>query len=223
MQVPASKPWRQGGFTLIEIAIVLVIIGLLVGGILQGQELIETSRVRQATREVSSISAAIFAYEDRYGATPGDDGPAATVNGRGATWAAVAAGDADGNLEVTLANTFNGTTESGAFWQHLRASGFISGDPNDAGAAASPDNAWGGRTGVTTDLMGGGLAGTKVCLSQVPGASSIAMDTELDDGDGATGRFRATLGVAGTDTVPTNTALAAAYSEDNEYTVCYRI
>ena len=223
MNNPLQLQRSQSGFTLIEIAIVLVIIGLLVGGILQGQELIESSRVKSATRDISSTSAAIFAYQDRYGTTPGDDGPAATINARGADWAAAVAGDADGNLESTLAQTFTGAAESGAFWQHLRASGFISGDPTDAAAAAVPTNSWGGRMGVTTDLMGGGLAGTKVCMSQVPGVSAIAIDTEMDDGAGDTGRLRATLGAAGTDTDPTNVALAAAYSEDNTYTICYRL
>lgn len=214
---------KQRGFTLIEIAIVLVIIGLLVGGILQGQELIESSRVKQAVRDFNSTAAATFSYQDRYGATPGDDGPAATVNARGASWAAVAAGDADGVLEVVLAATFTGVTESGAFWQHLKASGFISGDPNDAAAAALPANAWGGVLGITTADMGGGLTGTKVCHSQVPGSSAIAIDNELDDGLGDTGAVRATLGAGGVNTDPTNVALAAPYSEDNVYTVCYQL
>ena len=91
---------KQKGFTLIEIAIVLVIIGLLVGGVLQGQELIENSRVKQAVKDMNGTAAAIFAYQDRYGRMPGDDGPSATLTARGSGWAAVDAGDADGVLEV---------------------------------------------------------------------------------------------------------------------------
>ncbi len=216
-------PRHQAGFTLIEIAIVLVIIGLLVGGILQGQELINTSRQKNAVRDMNSTAAAVFTYQDRYRALPGDDGPIGSLTPRGANWASVTAGDADGLLEATLAATFTGAAESGAFWQHMKASGLISGDPADAAAAALPPNAWGGVIGVTTEAMGGGLAGTKVCLSQVPGSSAIALDNDLDDGAGASGRVRATLGTAGANTAPTNTALAAVYSEDNEYTVCYRM
>jgi len=59
-------------------------------------------------------------------------------------------------------------------------------------------------------------------MSNVSGAAAIALDTQLDDGAGATGRFRATLGTGGTNTAPADTALAAPYSEDNVYTVCYR-
>lgn len=214
---------QQSGFTLIEIAIVLVIIGLLVGGVLQGQELIENSRVKQAVKDMNGTSAAIFAYQDRYSRLPGDDGNAATLAARGASWNGITAGDADGNLEIGVNATFTGAGESGAFWQHLKASGFIAGNPVDTGVLALPTNPWGGKLGVTSAVMGGGLAGNKVCLSQVPGTAAIAIDTELDDGQGDSGRLRATLGsTGGVNTNPSNTALAAPYSEDSVYTVCYR-
>ncbi|MBL4572848.1 MAG: hypothetical protein JKY86_07225 [Gammaproteobacteria bacterium] len=141
----------------------------------------------------------------------------------GASWAAVGAGDADGRLEVTTNRTFAGNTESGAFWQQLKAAGFISGNPADAGLLTMPTNAWSGFMGVTTAAMGGNLTGTKVCLSQVPGSAAISIDNELDDGLGATGRLRATIGTSGVNTNPSNAVLAALYSEDNVYTICYRI
>ena len=62
----------QKGFTLIEIAIVLVIIGLLLGGVLKGQELINTARVRALNNTVDGITAAWFSFQDRYRAFPGD-------------------------------------------------------------------------------------------------------------------------------------------------------
>jgi|APSaa5957512535_1039671.scaffolds.fasta_scaffold63882_2 prepilin-type N-terminal cleavage/methylation domain-containing protein len=219
-----KKIQNQKGFTLIEIAIVLVIIGLLVGGVLQGQELIENSRVKQAVKDMNGTAAATFAYQDRYGRIPGDDGPTATLAGRGSSWTSAAiGGDADGSLEVTLAETFNGANESGTFWRQLKAAGFIAGDPADIGVAAQPTNPWGGLVGVTSAAMGGNLGGNKVCLSQVPGSGAIAIDGELDDGSGITGRVRATLGTSGTNTVPTNVALGGVYSEDNVYTLCYRM
>lgn len=214
---------QQQGFTLIEIAIVLVIIGLLVGGVLQGQELINNSRVKQAVKDMNGTAAAVFAYQDRYGRIPGDDGPAPTLAARGASWTSVAAGDADGNLEVTTAQTFTGAGEGGPFWQQLKAAGFISGNPADTAALALPSNPWGGRLGVTAQNMGGNLTGNKVCLSQVPGSAAIAIDTELDDGLGASGRLRATLGTGGTNTAPSNAVLATPYSEDSVYTICYRM
>src|SRR6186997_1527886 len=63
---------RQNGFTLIEIAIVLVIIGLLLGGVLKGQELITSARVRNLISQQDGIKAAYFGFQDRYRALPGD-------------------------------------------------------------------------------------------------------------------------------------------------------
>jgi len=214
---------KQQGFTLIEIAIVLVIIGLLVGGILQGQELIENSRVKQAVKDINGTAAAMFAYQDRYGSLPGDDGNTAALQARGSSWTSVTGGNANGLLASATNNVFAGSSEAGPFWQHLKAAGFIGGNPADAALQALPTNAWGGLVGVLASPMGGGLTGTKVCLSQVPGAAATAIDGELDDGLGASGRLRATLGVAAANTAPTNVALAAPYNEDNVYTICYRM
>ncbi|HHS99505.1 MAG TPA: prepilin-type N-terminal cleavage/methylation domain-containing protein [Thiomicrospira sp.] len=61
----------QKGFTLVEIAIVLVIIGLLLGGVLKGQELIENSKVKSVVQDFENISAAYYAYKDRKNEYPG--------------------------------------------------------------------------------------------------------------------------------------------------------
>jgi prepilin-type N-terminal cleavage/methylation domain-containing protein len=214
-------PAAQTGFTLIEIAIVLVIIGLLLGGVLQGQQLIENSRVKSATNDFNGVAAGAFSYQDRYGRLPGDDTGA--VAARGASWTAVAVGDGDGSVDAALADTFTGLAagESGDFFQHLRAARFIAGDPADVGIDALPQNPFGGLIGVTNASMGGGLLGLKVCMNNVNGSAAIALDTQLDDGAGATGRFRATDGVA--NVIPIATALATVYSEDGIYIVCYRI
>ena len=66
------------GFTLVEIAIVLVIIGLLLGGILKGQEMITQAKAKNVIADFSGISTAYHSYQDRYRATPGDDNGAAT-------------------------------------------------------------------------------------------------------------------------------------------------
>ena len=63
---------KQSGFTLIEIAIVLVIIGLLLGGVLKGQELITSARVRNLISQQDGVKAAYFGFLDRFRALPGD-------------------------------------------------------------------------------------------------------------------------------------------------------
>ncbi len=215
---------RQTGFTLIEIAIVLVIIGLLLGGVLKGTELIENSKVRKAVNDINGVAAAYNSYIDRYGRAPGDDGLLAALNARGGNWSQVTqGGNRNGTLAVPLANTFNGGNEHDNFWQHLRAGGFITGDASLQGIEAMPRNAFGGLLGITTAAVNGNLPGLKVCMGIVNGKAALALDTQLDDGNGATGSVRATLDANSNNIVPTNVALAAPYNEEATYTVCSKI
>ena len=105
------------GFTLVEIAIVLVIIGLLLGGILKGQEMITQAKIKNVIADMSGVSAAMYGYLDRYRALPGDDGKADRWTG---------ATKGDGNGVIVGAWTEAGK-ESTYFWDHLRRSGFVSG------------------------------------------------------------------------------------------------
>ncbi len=217
---------QQAGFTLVEIAIVLVIIGLLLGGVLKGTELIENSKVKRATNEINGITAAFYSYQDRYQRLPGDDGTLGLLRQRGATWTPITrGGDRNGVITAAAADTFTGTNaEHVGFWQHLRAAGFINGNPAIAGAAALPVNAFGGLVGFTNAPVGKPAIGGRVlCLSQVPGKSANALDVQLDDGLGNTGRMRATLGVAGTNTIPAATAFTDPYNENNVYTLCVQM
>jgi hypothetical protein len=184
---------------------------------------IASSRVSAAIEALNGVTAAVFAYQDRYGRTPGDDGPEASLAARGATWSSVIAGDVDGRLDIGINQLFTGNGESAPFWQQLRAAGFWSADPSVTGQQALPRNPWGGLISALADDMGGGLSGSKVCMSQVPGAAARAIDSEMDDGDGVTGRLRATQGSRGANTNPSNNVLAVPYSEGQVYTICYRM
>lgn len=220
----------QSGFTLVEIAIVLVIIGLLLGGVLKGTELIESAKVKRAVNEINGVTAAFYAYQDRYQRLPGDDGPVPTLVLRGGSWSNVTQGGApvNGALLVPLAQTFTAAGEHWAFWQHLKAAGFINGNPAAPAIDILPRNAFGGLLGITTAAVGGPgaanqISGRLVCSSQVPGKSAAAIDTQMDDGDGNTGRMRATLGGSGVNTIPAATALAAPYNEASFYTICLQM
>lgn len=210
----------QAGFTLVEIAVVLVIIGLLLGAILKGQELVENSRVRNAINDFNSIRAAAFGYFDRYKSLPGDDGPVGALQARGNNWAAITVGgNRDGEIGAGADPFAAPAGEHLGFWQHLRAAGFLTGSSADVGAAALAVNAFGGVTGVaqlTTQL--GNLNSRVVCMSQVPGKSATALDNQLDDGLPGIGSVRATPQAGNDNTAPG--AVAAAYSENQRYTVC---
>src|SRR5215210_4736675 len=97
---------KESGFTLIEIAIVLVIIGLLLGGVLKGQELITSARVRNLISMQDGIKAAYFGFLDRYRALPGDYAQASAnitgVTGGGACGVGTA-GNGNGDGQIALA------------------------------------------------------------------------------------------------------------------------
>ena len=127
---------KQQGFTLIEIAIVLVIIGLLLGGVLKGQELITSARVRNLISQQEGVKAAYFGFLDRYRALPGDYSAASTnING------AVANGNNNGQI-TALGVALATIDEDIAAWEHLSKAGFINGSYlYTAGAGETPASA----------------------------------------------------------------------------------
>jgi prepilin-type N-terminal cleavage/methylation domain-containing protein len=122
---------KQRGFTLIEIAIVLVIIGLLLGGVLKGQELITSARVRNLISQQDGIKAAYFGFLDRFRALPGDY-TQASIN-----IANVAAtSNGNGNGQITVSGVSGATIdEHVAVWEHLSKAGFINGSYTYAAGA----------------------------------------------------------------------------------------
>lgn len=103
---------KQTGFTLIELAIVLVIIGLLLGGVLRGQELINSAKVKNMARDFQNVQVYIYGYQDKFKALPGDD-PAVATHVTGGTVAA-AANLGNGVVNGTW-NTVTNTDESCVF------------------------------------------------------------------------------------------------------------
>ncbi len=215
---------RASGFTLVEIAIVLVIIGLLLGGVLKGQELIDSARIKSGVNDLNSVAVAYHAYVDRFHSLAGDDagplGTLASLQSRGGNWASVSEfGNNDGVLSVTQAQVFTAGGEAAAFWQALKAGGFIAGNPGDAGVAALPRNAFNGFIGVGPGVTSAaGVTALSVCLSQVPGKAARAIDIQLDDGLADRGNVLATQATVGANTAPG--AAASSYSDDNQYTLC---
>jgi len=217
---------KQGGFTLVEIAIVLVIVGLLLAGVLKGQEMIENGRVKSGVSDLNGVAAAYNSYLDRYKTLPGDDGPTAAINARGGNFVAPMVGNAapNGVILAAAATTFAPAAgaENELFFRHLRAAGYLSGDANAALINALPLNAWGGRTGVVNVVtQGRPAARLQVCMGNVPGKAAAAMDVQLDDGIIGTGDVRSTVGP--NNIAPAAAATPAAYNEGLFYTVCRNI
>src|ERR1700688_3560780 len=93
---------HQSGFTLVEIAIVLVIIGLLLGGILKGQELINSAKVKNIANDFRVIPTYIYAYQDKFRALPGDDKNVVAHVGGPTVLPAPTPGDGNGVIDGTV-------------------------------------------------------------------------------------------------------------------------
>jgi prepilin-type N-terminal cleavage/methylation domain-containing protein len=188
---------RERGFTLIEIAIVLVIIGLLLGGVLKGQELITGARVRNIIQQQDGVKAAYFGFMDRYRALPGDYLNAAT-NIQGTT----TNGDGDGQIETGAA-----ANESVLAWEHLSRAGFINGSYTYAAVIAettNPRNPYGSYIELMhDDVYGAGGGGVRPNLktgARIPIDIIAEIDRKTDDGMPESGSFqRSTHGGASAD------------------------
>lgn len=181
---------KQSGFTLIELAIVLVIIGLLLGGVLKGQELINSAKVKNMATDFKNVQVYIYGYQDKFKALPGDDGQVAT-HLKGATVATT--GTVSNGVIQGDWDSETGTDESVLFWQHVRLANLASG-PTTVDANFYPKNADGGRFGVQS-ISGftsvSNMSGTYVACSRgISGKFAKHLDVSLDDGDGSKGSVR---------------------------------
>lgn len=209
-------PTRHTGFTLVEIAIVLLIISLLMGGVLKGQELIDSARVKNLSQDLRTIPALIHAYQDKFRALPGDD-PAALRHLCGSAGDCTAAGDGNGAIGGKWDDT--GASESVLLWQHLRLANLASGSTDVDDAGYLPRNSLGGRVGVQRG--GAEVLGVKgsvvVCSAGIPGKLVRQLDITLDDGNPASGAVRA--GLAGSTALSVVDA-SAPLDDDAPHTVC---
>lgn len=214
---------NQSGFTLIEIAIVLVIIGLLLGGILKGQELINSAKVKNLATDFKNIPVFIYGYQDKFKALPGDDKAVTTHLGATAvpatTPGVVGSGVVDGAW-----NSLTATDESFLFWQHVRLAGLAPGSTTVTDPAYIPTNAVGATIGITnsgannpittpTPLKGSFI----VCSDNIPGKFAKQLDITMDDGNTQTGSMMVTA--AGTPAAGAAVATTAIV-DDTPYLVC---
>ncbi len=215
---------KQTGFTLIELAIVLVIIGLLLGGVLRGQELINSARVKSLTRDFQNTQVYLYGYQDRFRSIPGDDGNAAArLPGPPPAISAIGANANNGQIDGVWNDPVAAGSEAILFWQHVRMAGLAPG-PTALGAAAfEPVNANNGRIGIQSLAVAPPIVGMTgsyvVCSDLIVGRDALQIDTTLDDGETSTGNIRARpTGAAAAATPSATISLAANASAP--HTVC---
>ncbi len=212
---------KQTGFTLIEIAIVLVIIGLLLGGVLKGQELINSARVKNLATDFKNIPVYIYGYQDKFRALPGDD-----INAVSHVEAAAGHnGNGNGVLDGRWSPAAQ-TDETSLFWEDVRRAGLAPGSTNTADVDFLPRNAAGGLIGIQggttpsiTNLRGSFI----ICSGSILGKFARQLDTNLDDGNTTTGSVMTTAADAAT--MQTQASAAAAVNltpanDETPYTVC---
>lgn len=191
----------QAGFSLIELAIALVIIGLVVGGVLlKGGELVESARLKAVLSQINEIRVAVATFQDRYNSLPGDYDQASEhirsglVNGKNN-------GVIDGKGLASESEAFH-------FWSHLAAANLIS----DPGKSRQDKPGFG--QGVPPSKMGGGFTIQYEPQNDMPGhwimlgaengengdgalltpLQAMHLDQKADDGNPATGKIRALSG-----------------------------
>lgn len=212
---------QQSGFTLVEIAIVLVIIGLLLGGVLKGQELINSAKVKNLANDFRTIPTYIYAFQDKYKALPGDDAQAT------AHISACAAPCQNGNGNGVVNGNWNSTTdtdESKQFWAHVRLANLAAGPTALSDADYYPKNAVGGRLGVTSAISAqtvAGISGTYiVCSAAILGKFAKQLDVQMDDGNTATGSMRTVADGTANGGTPVPMTGGGAIDDATNYTVC---
>ncbi|MDX2094994.1 MAG: prepilin-type N-terminal cleavage/methylation domain-containing protein [Alphaproteobacteria bacterium] len=135
---------KNAGFTLVELAIVLVIIGLIIGGVLTGQDLIKAATIRSTVGDIEKFNAAATTFQGKYNGLPGDLAASRAVEFNLAAGAdansAGTAGLRDGNsvIEGGAAAATNLAGETALLWKDLGATGLIAGTYSAIGTAVGP-------------------------------------------------------------------------------------
>ncbi len=212
---------KETGFTLVEIAIVLVIIGLILAAVLKGQEMITQGKIKGIINDFNAVLTAYNGYQDRYKAIPGDD------PNSGARWTTLGvSGNGNGTVDGEYNDATGGTSEATYFWADLKFANFFPGLTDTAAhAEAQPSNSVGGIIGVQNNALG--MSGLSICMSAVVYKIAQSVDTQIDDGNAMTGSVRATVQTAGATLAQlpdlTGGAPAANYVDGSTYVICRSI
>lgn len=169
------------GFSLVEAAVVLVVIGIILGAVLQGRSLIESADYKSFRQQIREYRGAFHNFRDRFDALPGDFADASVR-----LESTQEDGGGDGVIGGDVASGWSGcsstTDERCVAWQHLRAAGMLGGNPDTDGDDAAPEHPFGGV--VAAFFTGSGENGTfghKLLISDVPVGIARRFDADEDD------------------------------------------
>lgn len=163
------------GFTLVELSIVLVIIGLLIGGVLKGKSMIDNAKQKRVKGDVDGIVAATYNYQDKYGFLPGDDPTSIAVVPLSVS------GCTGGNGDGLFTNAAEGTCA----WRAIIAAGYVSGDKTKTTEAeVAKRSPYGGRYlfRYANNINGSGKSGNYIYVENMPLEVIADIDRKYDDG-----------------------------------------
>jgi prepilin-type N-terminal cleavage/methylation domain-containing protein len=198
---------QQAGFTLVELAIVMIIIGLLIGGVLKGQQLITNAQITATVAQIKAIDAATTSFKDQYAGIPGDllNPTARIANCAAGNCANIGNGDGHvGAASIDFSNPPTGDAEQLGYWAQLNAVGLLTGiaPPAALGAAS-----W-GEYAPASKINGGGFdvgwfAGNALLSGQSNGTAANVL----------TGHY---LALHGTPAVAAGTTAADSFMTANQ-------
>ena len=203
----------EAGFTLVELAIVMIIIGLLIGGILKGQELVANAQVTATIAQIKGIDGALSTFRDKYSALPGDmNNPGDRL--RDCAGDCDTDGDRNGRIDEPGLGLAPGPADEGLVaFRHMAAADLITGvqiDGEEFFGEALPEAKMGGGfwLGFTADGQAEEIAAAEVMRAGhylvyngvvedvgedagITAAQAGQVDRKMDDGDPVGGSTRA--------------------------------
>lgn len=210
----------KAAFTLVELSIVLVIIGLIIGGVLTGQQIIQNARVTNALNTIQSYQAQFQTYVQNYGVMPGDDSNAPSRFP--SALPATPVGDGNGALGGAF-DSATASDESRLLWADLRAAGLIKNQITTGNSTAiQPPNPFNGVYGFQNGAFSGAFNTTVLCMNNVPLSAAQAIDSRLDDGSSNTGNVQSMASTGNVGEAIAGT-VATSYGASQTYTLCIRM
>ena len=173
----------ERGFSLVELGVVLLVASILIGGVLQGRELIGLGKLQRLEKDLESLQASVSIYRDTYKYLPGDD-PSASQR------FANQVGITDGNGDYSIDFGSGPSSESRLFWQHLRAARLLK---SGADSLMAPRNPFGGEIALRQNVYG--VNGLALVATGLSWEDAFALDQRSDDANSGQGQVR--IGMAG--------------------------